>query len=366
MSDLPPVDELAPRVVERCEEAVHAFAFDTFWVGVRIRPRAERSADVVAAWKGELKRRVGGELVRRWSGLGRAPDHQRPQMLMVYDLERDRVRRTVRSAYVYGRYRKLARGLPQTRAPWRCTSCRGGGCGQCEGTGRQYPTSVEDLLGEPLRAAYGAASHQLHGMGREDIDVRCLGAGRPFVLELRRPRRRSVDLAAVAEAIVRHASGRVELPAGLRAVDDESLVARLKGWEADKRYRALCSVGEAVVEPGQLAALEASLSGADIEQRTPRRVARRRADKVRRRRVRRFRCEDLEGNHFAAVIEAQSGTYIKELISGDEGRTRPSVSELLGSPCVCASLDVLAISVRDDELLALPSDSAAASADAHR
>ena len=37
----------------------------------------------------------------------------------------------------------------------------------------------------------GAEDDAFHGMGREDIDVRCLGRGRPFVVELKSPMRRA-------------------------------------------------------------------------------------------------------------------------------------------------------------------------------
>ena len=42
-------------------------------------------------------------------------------------------------------------------------------------------------------------------------------------------------------------------------------------------------------------------------------------------------------------VEAESGTYIKELISGDEGRTKPSISEMINNPCKVIELDVLEI-----------------------
>ena len=43
------------------------------------------------------------------------------------------------------------------------------------------------------------------------------------------------------------------------------------------------------------------------------------------------------------MIRAQHGTYVKEAISGEGGMTRPSIAELVGAPCECAELDVLAI-----------------------
>jgi len=39
-------------------------------------------------------------------------------------------------------------------------------------------------------------------------------------------------------------------------------------------------------------------------------------------------------------VEAEAGTYIKELISGDEGNTEPSLADVLGAEANCVQLDV--------------------------
>ena len=38
----------------------------------------------------------------------------------------------------------------------------------------------------------------------------------------------------------------------------------------------------------------------------------------------------LDDHHFEVRLETQAGTYIKEFVHGDFGRTRPSLAELLG------------------------------------
>jgi len=48
---------------------------------------------------------------------------------------------------------------------------------------------------------------------------------------------------------------------------------------------------------------------------------------------------------FEFIIESQGGTYIKELINGDDGRTTPSFSEIFGSSLLCKKLDVLNIKI---------------------
>jgi len=45
------------------------------------------------------------------------------------------------------------------------------------------------------------------------------------------------------------------------------------------------------------------------------------------------------------VIECEGGLYIKELISGDENRSKPSVTEILGTDAKCVQLDVLDVNI---------------------
>ena len=46
---------------------------------------------------------------------------------------------------------------------------------------------------------------------------------------------------------------------------------------------------------------------------------------------------------FEITVRCEAGLYVKELISGDNGRTVPSISSLLGQACVCKELDVMEI-----------------------
>lgn len=45
---------------------------------------------------------------------------------------------------------------------------------------------------------------------------------------------------------------------------------------------------------------------------------------------------------FKLDIKAQAGTYIKEFVHGDFGRTQPNLGQLLGGVCV----DILALDVQ--------------------
>jgi len=72
-------------------------------------------------------------------------------------------------------------------------------------------------------------------------------------------------------------------------------------------------------------------------------VEHRRADLVRKRKILWVEAGPADDETFTLTMETESGTYVKEFVSGDEGRSRPSFSEALGIQCRVETLDVLAI-----------------------
>jgi len=209
-----------------------------------------------------------------------------------------------------------------------------------------YPTSVEELIGGPLMQAAGGNGVSFHGMGREDIDARMLGNGRPFVLEVAKPSKRKIDLEALTKEINATASGRVEVR-DLRPSDRDEVI-RIKGSTSEKTYcvKVAC---ETSLDDGnareKLKELEAAFRGKLIYQETPIRVVHRRADLERERRVVEVRITEVDGNARGMTLEVrgQSGLYIKELVNGDDGRTKPSISSFLGVKCKVDNLDVIQV-----------------------
>ena len=87
------------------------------------------------------------------------------------------------------------------------------------------------------------------------------------------------------------------------------------------------------------------LQGCTLAQRTPERVAHRRADKIRKRKVIETSNpsikEDEDGNLIAEFsLRCESGTYVKETVHGDSGRTQPSIASLIKAKCTVEWLDV--------------------------
>ena len=74
-----------------------------------------------------------------------------------------------------------------------------------------YPESVEELSSKPLLEAAEGEKTLFHASGREDIDARMLGTGRPFVIEVSKPKKRFVNLKEIEAKINAGAVGKVEV-----------------------------------------------------------------------------------------------------------------------------------------------------------
>ena len=240
--------------------------------------------------------------------------------------------------WLESRYRKLRRGLPQT--VFFCPACKGDrrrkhDCQQCGGFGKLTKESVQELIARRLVPAMGAKYGRFHGAGREDIDVLMLGRGRPFVFEVVGARNPDLDLEALRRDIEQRAEGAIELAPFVRV--GRKRVAYWKETHFDKIYRAEVAVAAMPTDAAMAAAR--AFDGVTV-QRTPQRVAHRRADLDRERALRVLALSPLPDGTLELRVLCQHGTYVKEWISSDEGRTSPSLASLLQVACQCQQLDV--------------------------
>ena len=380
---------------------------------------------------------ISEKLDERLDGVSIVND--KPDILALIDVLTLTVTLDTRSAYIYGRYKKHERGIPQTR--WPCRACKGRGCAKCNDTGQQYPSSVQDLIGNPIIELFEGREHAFHGMGREDIDVRCLGRGRPFVLEIKEPKRWAIDYESAMRSVNERAKGSIEITDVRRS--NRSEVVRVKDTPAEKSYtirflveplsqpeldvltapldltkedvqergrgrrkhrrrgdakdnpkKPLERVEISILDEADLKKMKkadlvelcierncsekgvkaelisnllatnpepiemlplpteetildiiSKLEGVNLAQRTPERVAHRRADLVRRRKVIETRDASVHINDDGNIsveftLRCESGTYVKETVHGDDGRTQPSVASLIKAKCTVEWLDV--------------------------
>lgn len=258
-----------------------------------------------------------------------------------YDYEVDNVNIFIDShpIFIEGRYRKLVRGIPQTK--WPCRNCKGKGCSKCNNTGKQYPTSVEELIAKPLLKMTKADDEKFHGSGREDIDVLMLGTGRPFIIEAKHPFKRNINLKLLRRLINSHSEGKVEVE-DLKFTN-KTRIQEIKNssTESYKVYKATAQFNDKITDED----IDKIQNMKTIEQRTPQRVEHRRADIIRKRRIDRIEAQQLNPRKLELTIKCQGGLYIKELISGDNGRSKPSMASITNKKAQCSKLDVIEVHI---------------------
>lgn len=272
----------------------------------------------------EVKREVGKALYQKQ---GLVPDFEAPDIVVEVDLSNWTTRILSMPMLLHGVYWKLGRRVSQSIWVTR----RGE---------KRYAFSVEDGL-SILAEVLDADNIVLHASGREDVDVRMLGTGRPFIVEIKNAKIKTLDSPILEQHVNKYSSHILEfkLVAKARRADIDIVKSESRH---SKVYKALI-VTDKPIDEAQLGSLESFFTMRTIKQRTPRRVRRRRPDVVRERIVFSVKNRMIGRRVFESIIHAEGGLYIKELIDGDHGDTSPSFSEYLGMKAYCASLDVIAV-----------------------
>ncbi|XP_049576422.1 tRNA pseudouridine synthase Pus10 isoform X3 [Syngnathus scovelli] len=235
------------------------------------------------------------------------------------------------SVFVAGRYNKFCRSLPQT--PWLID-------GQ-----RRMESSVEELIAAPVLTAFGAQGFNFSSSGREDVDVRTLGNGRPFALELLNPRKSKLceeDMKSVQQLI--NASSEKIRVRDLQMVSRDAM-SRMKEGEEEKTKSYLALVWtQKSIQKDDIAFIN-HIKDLTIDQKTPLRVLHRRTLAVRQRLIHSMNASLLDEHHFRLSLKTQAGTYIKEFVHGDFGRTTPNLCQLLDTHTDILELDVQSVDV---------------------
>ncbi len=342
------------KYTKKTEQILREIEFNSFLIGSSPNSRIINREDIfksefsileAESFKSHFNRVIGKKLMKT---IDKIPEFSNPDVLIIYsvDYETFGIELVLKSLFIYGRYNKLIRGIPQTH--WFCKKCKGRGCELCNFTGKQYLTSVEDLISPNFIRESKSTDSKFHGAGREDIDVRMLGLGRPFIIELRNPKIRNLDLVKIERKVNKKNKRKVRVQNLKYSSKKEVIKLKTNAKDTKKEYRAIVRAEVKITKSQfnqKLQDLKKIFTDQEIKQRTPYRVSHRRADKIREKFIYKIDGRFIKTNLFEFKIISQGGTYIKELINGDEGRTSPSFSEIFETNLVCKELDVLEVSL---------------------
>jgi tRNA pseudouridine synthase 10 len=322
--------------------------FKTFLIGASIPVEIHEREDMIRSEfslitgediKSEINREIGKNLLNLTNA---KVDFYNPDIIIITNIFDENFFIQINPVFIKGYYKKFVRNLPQS--PWICNYCRGVGCEKCNWQGRKYPSSISELIGETSVKIFEAIDYKFHAAGREDVDALVLGSGRPFVLEIIKPLKRTIDLKFLETSINNYSKGMIEVNDLCYTTKKEVNELKIKSQKASKTYSAKVFFEEEINEE-ELRNLELKMNNITIEQRTPIRVLNRRKDKIRRKFLYYIKAKKINSKIAEFEIKAQGGLYIKELITGDNGRTIPSISEIIKNKAINIELAVINIEI---------------------
>ncbi len=312
--------EIERSVVRRAK----GYQFKTFSIGVIVPKGIQEREDQL---RSDLKIR-GKEPIKSQLGRGisdfvkaqtrRKVDRLHPDITILVDLDREAILVTAKSLFVYGRYTKPP-GVSQRRE--LCERCRGRGCGECQ-SGYRKGVSVEGILEDRLGKILHSAKAKFTWLGSEDPESTVFPPGRPFIAEVKDPRRREVP-------------SRMTARTGMGAMKVGELKV-LRGKPT--AIPSFTFTTRVFIKPeGPIGALPRGLAkavkNAPIQFRNNK-------GKTVYKRVYSLKIQK-RGQSLVAEIRLDGGLPVKRLVSG--GSVSLSLSELCGTPLNCQRFDILRV-----------------------
>ena len=243
-------------------------------------------------------------------------DHLSPDITFTINFRSGRCNVKSRSIFLYGRYSKGKRGLPQKEES--CQDCKGKGCIFCNNHGIVSFDSIEGKIAQFLYEKFETDQVKFTWIGGEDRASLVVGNGRPFFAKLLSPKKRNIRLAKKSHL------GEIMI-LGLRKIDhipDGSihfkskvkLLVATKNKISSKKLKKL----------KKLVAIPIEITDSNNKQH----------EKT----IHRLNYKKNSSQSFTIEIEADGGIPVKRFVDGS--KIIPSISNLLGTQCYCKKFDI--------------------------
>ena len=308
---------------EQAVRKLRSFDFRTFAVGVSLPEGVQEKEDEL---RSDLKLK-GRETIKTQAArlvasfVSRSTrkrlDKKNPDVTVLANFEVGEVSLSSKPLFYYGRYAKPA-GIAQRRS--FCEWCRGSGCEKCRGTGYQRKPSVEEVLGKKLGGLCGSTRVVFTWLGSEDRESRVFPPGRPFVAEIKNPRKRRLPKklgARLRKGTLAVSAGKV-LPSKPTRLPPFKFITDIRAQAATK------------VDQEALRELKSAFKGASVTfQRPNNRPAMKTVYSA---------SATARGRALLIRAELDGGLPVKRFVSGE--LVSPSVSEVLKTEVGCRSFDI--------------------------
>lgn len=311
-------------IASKIVDTVSSYEFHSFVLGINIPGWVSEREDIVRSLSNSmycesLKSEFSRELGKLLSSiLGVRFDPSRPDMNIVVDPFSLSIDISPTPLYLAGRFRKLKSDLPiRSRV---CRACMGRGCDLCMGLGARE-VSVEHILRRVSVELYECESVKLHTPIDDGRDRVVLGSGRIFVLEIRKPRRRSIDLDLFKERLNPMSEGLIDVD-NISYVD-RGFIRRMKSILEPESYILLLKPLESTSISPEVVEYFKSMEGLKVKQKYP-------GFKVR---VKSISKVSIEVRHDGIVelrFTSSEPLHTKSFIEGGRD-TKPTVKDITGA-----------------------------------
>jgi len=324
--------------VRMMQNASIGYEFSTFTVGAILkqsiierddRLRSKFHLRGVDGIKTAVTRELGKKFVKKTK---KRIDHLSPDITFTINFRTEQCNVKTKPIFLYGRYIKDKRGLPQKGES--CKDCKGKGCIFCNNHGIVSFDSVEGKISQLLYEKFETKQVKFTWIGGEDKTSLVMGDGRPFFAKLLSPKKRNVRLVKKSNLgeIMVHALRTIDvIPNGsIRFKSKIKMWVSTKDNISSKKLKKLKQLVAVPIEtvPIVREALD-YFTGSTKKQH--------------KREIHKLKYKKISLQSFTVEIEVDGGITIKPLVDGIPFlgfRIIPNITSLLGTQCSCEKFDV--------------------------
>ena len=324
--------------VKMMQNASMGYEFSTFTVGAILKQsiierddklRSKFHLHGVDGIKTAVTRELGKKFVKKTK---KRIDHLLPDITFTINFRTEQCNVKTKPTFLYGRYIKDKRGLPQKGES--CKDCKGKGCIFCNNHGIVSFDSVEGKISQLLYEKFETKQVKFTWIGGEDKTSLVMGDGRPFFAKLLSPKKRNVRLVKKSNLgeIMVHALRTIDvIPNGsIRFKSKIKMWVSTKDNISSKKLKKLKQLVAVPIEtvPIVREALD-YFTGSTKKQH--------------KREIHKLKYKKISLQSFTVEIEVDGGITIKPLVDGIPFlgfRIIPNITSLLGTQCSCEKFDV--------------------------
>lgn len=308
-------------VISNIFEKSSHFDFKTFHLGITLKPSfLERDDYLKSKFKikgiENIKFGIAKELAKK---ISRTTNSKRitddPDLFIQANFKDESCILRAKPMFVYGRYNKKIRKLPQKQG--LCRSCNGIGCHNCDFKGIENLLSIEGKISNLFIKKFDCNQVKINWIGGEDQSSLVLGKGRPFFAKILNPKRRNRILRKTSDL------------EGVYLSELQKLSIQPKGSIPFKSEVSITIDTKKPISSNQLKKLKI-LENAEIQDFS-------RDKRSIKKRIYKVGYKKLGKTSFILDLFADGGISIKSLIQQSD--VVPNVSELLENQCECKKFD---------------------------